>query len=1532
MKKRIVSILLCLCLALALVPTVPVQAATTSVITITAQPTTLTLAVGDSIEFKVEATVADGYTLYYQWQTYNTSNAQISDFADITDATKATYTAGTMMAFSHGFAYRCKLTAKTADGEVVETVYTNTAYLYLSNSTSHVHSWSSDWSSDETYHWHECIADGCNYTLNNVKDGYAAHTMALTWDDDAHWYACSVCDYTTGVAEAHTYKDPVFTWADNYSAATVTFACSGCDYSVTVDCEVKSVTTDVTCEEDGKTVYTATATFDGVEYTDEQTVTIAATGHSYGEPEWKWAEDNSTATATFTCSECGDTATVTASAEDSTITSEITTDPGCSTTGIRTYTATVEIQGETYQGTLSQVEPATGHSWGVSWKWNEDKTEATATFTCAACGAEESVTASGSDISVTQVREENCATYGQYKHTAEVTFEDEVYSDFRYVTVAAGHSYGEPEWEWAEDNSTATATFTCSVCGDTATVTASAEDSTITSEITTDPGCTTTGIRTYTATVEIQGETYQGTLNQVEPATGHSYGDTQYTWDEADGGYTCTASRTCTVCDTTETAQETVIGTQTTDPTCTTTGVMTYTAAFENCDWADEQTKTEEIAATGHSYGEPDFTWVEDYSATAAFTCSGCGDVLTVDCEVTSGTTDATCTADGYTVYTASVTYDGTAYTDKQTAADTGSATGHTWSVTGWTWAEGYSTATASFECDNCGETTTATASTADETITSAATTAATCTATGIRTYTAIVTVDGAEYKGTAEEEIPTTAHSWGEPDWEWNDDNTATATFTCATCGTTQGVAASGEGISVTQVKAETCTTTGLYKRSATVTLDGQSYSCDTEYVVIAATGHSYETTWTSDETSHWHQCSVCGDVTDQAQHIFGDWTYDYVTMTQSRSCSVCEYTETRDICTVTIVNYDGGTTIVGFSEWGETVEISPGTNTGYLFNGWTSDSDEVVFNDAASAETSFTMPQANVTITANWVECGHTNNENNTSCTEETICSQCGGTVAATGHSWGDAQYTWGEADGGYTCTASRTCTVCNDTETAQETVSGTQTTDPTCTEKGEMTYTATFDNCDWADERTRTAEIAATGHSYGEPVFAWAEDYSAAATFTCEACGATVEPECEVNSATTAASCTVAGETVYTAAVTFEGTTYTETQTVAIPASGHSWGDWETVASPTCEDEGSERRVCAVCGLTETQGLDPTGHNWATEYTIDQAATCTTDGSQSIHCQDCDAVTDSQVIPATGHVTETQNAQAATCTQDGYTGDQVCTVCGETTAQGQVIPATGHSYEETVVAPTYTEEGYTLHTCTVCGESYTTDPTPVLTLVIGETDEEEVKVVTRTSTQELTEVPETLTEVYATVEELEVVLVEELAAEVASRVSVSVSYDEENVTVHDVTLQYQINDGEWIDATEENFPATGITVTLPYPEGTDSSYDFVVAHMFTVTSETLGTVAGEVEYPAVTKTAEGLVVTLRGLSPVAIAWTEAEAAETAEATATPAAAATATTTTTAAPNTGDAAATALWLAILALSACGLTGIVVLKKKKAK
>ncbi|MCD8088582.1 MAG: leucine-rich repeat domain-containing protein [Oscillospiraceae bacterium] len=161
------------------------------------------------------------------------------------------------------------------------------------------------------------------------------------------------------------------------------------------------------------------------------------------------------------------------------------------------------------------------------------------------------------------------------------------------------------------------------------------------------------------------------------------------------------------------------------------------------------------------------------------------------------------------------------------------------------------------------------------------------------------------------------------------------------------------------------------------------------------------------------------------------------------------------------------------------------------------------------------------------------------------------------------------WSWSEDYSSATVSFTCADCGDVHTENATVTSEVSTAATETEAGVTVYTAVakFNGLVYADIRAVT-NIPATGHSYGDPVFTWAEDYgSATASFTCANCDDTVTETCEVTSETTAATCTTTGETVYTASVTFESVTYTEEQTVVIPATGDTSTDTTTpTPSPT------------------------------------------------------------------------------------------------------------------------------------------------------------------------------------------------------------------------------------------------------------------------------------------------------------------------------------------------------------------------------
>ncbi|OUO28827.1 leucine-rich repeat protein [Eubacterium sp. An3] len=70
------------------------------------------------------------------------------------------------------------------------------------------------------------------------------------------------------------------------------------------------------------------------------------------------------------------------------------------------------------------------------------------------------------------------------------------------------------------------------------------------------------------------------------------------------------------------------------------------------------------------------------------------------------------------------------------------------------------------------------------------------------------------------------------------------------------------------------------------------------------------------------------------------------------------------------------------------------------------------------------------------------------------------------------------------------------------------------------------------------------------------------------------------------------------------------------------------------------------------------------------------------------------------------EIRNTKEAKCTENGYTGDVYCTVCGEKVEDGTVIPATGHRWDDGEVTKEATadSDGVMTYTCQNCGAERT------------------------------------------------------------------------------------------------------------------------------------------------------------------------------------------------------------------------------------
>ncbi|MCD8117812.1 MAG: leucine-rich repeat domain-containing protein [Oscillospiraceae bacterium] len=268
---------------------------------------------------------------------------------------------------------------------------------------------------------------------------------------------------TYTITLTHTYSDaPVFTWAEDYSAATVTFTCDEGDDTVTETCEVTSKTTAATCTTAGETVYTASVTFEGVTYTDEQTVAIPATGHTYDTNtfSWNWSEDYSSATISFSCIDCDDVHT-----ENATVTSEVTTAATETEAGVTVYTAVAKFNDRVYANVQAVTDiSATGHSYGDPvFTWAEDGKSAVASFTCETCGDVQSVIAAVTSEVKTAA---TAAEAGVTLYTAAVTFDGVEYTDTKELAdIPATGEATEPPAETATPSASPTATAAASPAG-----------------------------------------------------------------------------------------------------------------------------------------------------------------------------------------------------------------------------------------------------------------------------------------------------------------------------------------------------------------------------------------------------------------------------------------------------------------------------------------------------------------------------------------------------------------------------------------------------------------------------------------------------------------------------------------------------------------------------------------------------------------------------------------------------------------------------------------------------------------------------------------------------------------------------------------------------------------------------------------------------------------------------------------------------------------------------------------------------------
>ena len=145
--------------------------------------------------------------------------------------------------------------------------------------------------------------------------------------------------------------------------------------------------------------------------------------------------------------------------------------------------------------------------------------------------------------------------------------------------------------------------------------------------------------------------------------------------------------------------------------------------------------------------------------------------------------------------------------------------------------------------------------------------------------------------------------------------------------------------------------------------------------------------------------------------------------------------------------------------------------------------------------------------------------------------------------------------------------------------------------------------------------------------------------------------------------------------------------------------------TVMTPnTCTTNGTGEEICTLCGEYYEE-IIPASHTWD-EGKVTTTATCTEAGVKTYTCTVCNE-TKTEEISATGHQhTEIENKKDATCSEAGYTGDQVCKDCGTVIEKGTAIAKKNHTWDdgEVTTPATCEEKGEKIYICTVCNETKT------------------------------------------------------------------------------------------------------------------------------------------------------------------------------------------------------------------------------------
>ncbi len=455
--------------------------------------------------------------------------------------------------------------------------------------------------------------------------------------------------------------------------------------------------------------------------------------------------------------------------------------------------------------------------------------------------------------------------------------------------------------------------------------------------------------------------------------------------------------------------------------------------------------------------------------------------------------------------------------------------------------------------------------------------------------------------------------------------------TYTCSKCGETktEDTQMLPHTTVKTEAKAATCTEDGnneyyVCKRCNNVFKDELGKTATTvENETLTALGHDFGGAWISDgEDGHYQLCQragctahsavtahrfdpaascdaavdcldSCGYTRPAGTHSWGEPVYSWAgtqdggyTCQGRVTCGVCQIGGTETAAVSSAVTTEPTCTTVGEKTFTATFTKEPFTTQqkaetlaalGHDYGGaWISD----------GADGHYQMCQRAGCDAKSDLEPHRFDPK--APCDETASCLDgCGYVRPAGSHTWGKPDYKWTKTEDGYTCTGKAVCDKCGDNESETATVTDAVTTQPTCTQPGVKTFTATFIKAPFETQTTT------------EPV-------------------TTLAPHTMVKTEDKAATCVAAGNNAY----------------------------WTcSVCKGVFKDELGKT---ATTVEAETLPIDPANHTGNTELRDAVTATCNMSGHEAdTYCKDCGVLLSrGATIPATGKHTYGEDGRCTSC----------------------------------------------------------------------------------------------------------------------------------------------------------------------------------------------------------------------------------------------------------------------------------------------